>query len=82
MVNKVESLPDNMTIEEASEFWSTHSVADYPSYIVEMDYSEDEHITFITISNDLKSQLEIRAKKRGISIDNLINLWIKEKLSA
>lgn len=34
-----------MTIAEASEFWDTHSVADYSSHIVSFDYEPDEQIT-------------------------------------
>ena len=30
-MRKVDPIPDESTIEEASEFWDTHSVADYPS---------------------------------------------------
>ena len=39
MVNKREPIPKNMTIEEASEFWDTHSVADYPSHVVQLEYT-------------------------------------------
>ena len=35
MVSKKSHLKD-MTIEEASEFWDTHSVADYPSHVVQL----------------------------------------------
>lgn len=70
-----------MKIEEASEFWDTHSIADYPSHIVEFEYSPEERITFVAIANDLISQLETRAKKTGVSIETLVNLWIQEKLT-
>lgn len=42
-------VPDNMTIEQASEFWDNHSVADYPSRIIKLEYIPGEHITFIEI---------------------------------
>ena len=35
MVSKVNPIPNDMTIEEGSEFWDTHSVADYPSHVVQ-----------------------------------------------
>ncbi|MDI6793922.1 MAG: hypothetical protein QME81_13835 [bacterium] len=41
----VNVIPENMTIEEASEFWDTHSVADYPSHIVGLEYAPEERIT-------------------------------------
>lgn len=82
MVNKREQIPKNMTIEEASKFWDTHSVADYPSHVVQFEYRPEERITFVAIANDLLRQLEKQAKKQGASIETLVNLWIQEKLTA
>jgi len=82
MASKKEHVPENMTIEEASEFWDTHSVADYPSHVVQFEYRPEEKITFVAIANDLLHQLEKQAKKQGASVETLINLWIKEKLTA
>jgi hypothetical protein len=81
MASKTKSIPDNMTIEEASEFWDTHSVADYPSHVVQLEYKPEGSITFVAIANDLLSQLEKQAKKQGASIETLVNLWIQERLT-
>ncbi|MCP5053060.1 MAG: hypothetical protein GY940_38185 [bacterium] len=80
MGNKKNSIPDSLTIHEASEFWDTHSVANSPSKIVQFEYKPTERITFVAISTELLNQLEERAKKNGISIETLVNLWIQEKL--
>jgi hypothetical protein len=82
MGNKIKQIPDDMTIHEASEFWDTHSVADYPSNIVQFEYKPEEMTTFVAVSNDFLGQLEIKAKKSGISIETLVNLWIQEKLAS
>lgn len=82
MANKIDPIPDNMTIHEASEFWDTHSAADYPSNIVQFEYKPEERITFVAIADDLLNKLERRAKKSGISIETLVNLWIQEKLAS
>ena len=81
MANNIEPIPENMTIEEASEFWDTHSVADYPSHVVQFEYTPEERITFVAIANEFLGQLEQRAKADGISIETLINLWVQEKLT-
>jgi len=73
-------IPDNMTIEEASKFWDTHSVADYPSRTVQIEYNPEGKVTFIAISNELLKTLDQKAKKEGISVETLVNLWIQEKL--
>lgn len=77
---KVEPIPENMTIEEASEFWDTHSVSDYPSHVIKLEYAPEEHTTFVAIANDLLDKVKEQAQKRGISTETLINLWIQEKL--
>ncbi|MFH1563694.1 MAG: CopG family antitoxin [Nitrospirota bacterium] len=80
MANKTISIPENMSIEEASEFWDTHNVSDYSSYIVQLEYTPEEEITFVAIANNLLSQVGQQAKKRGVSIETLINLWVQEKV--
>ena len=81
MENKINPIPDNMTIEEASTFWDTHSVTDYPSHEVQFEYKPEERITFVAIANNLLNGLESQAKKQGASIEKLVNLWIQEKLT-
>jgi hypothetical protein len=81
MENKINSIPDNMSIEEASAFWETHSVADYPSHEVQFDYKPEQRTTFVAIANNLLDELEIQAKKQESSIEMLVNLWIQEKLT-
>ncbi|OGL42247.1 MAG: hypothetical protein A2161_06810 [Candidatus Schekmanbacteria bacterium RBG_13_48_7] len=80
MANKRKNIPNNMTITQASEFWDTHSVADYPSHVVQLEYRPEEMITFVAISSDLLVHLEKKAKERGVSLETLVNLWIQEKL--
>lgn len=82
MGKQTDPIPDNMTIEEASAFWDTHSVSDYPSRLVQFEYKPEGRTTFVAIADELLEQLQKRAKKSGISIETLVNLWIQEKLTA
>lgn len=82
MGNKIDPIPDDMTIHEASEFWDTHSAADYPSNVVQFEYKPEERVTFVAISNDFLEQLGKKAKRSGISVETLVNLWIQEKLAS
>jgi len=81
MVNKTKPISNNMTIEEASEFWDTHSVADYPSHVVQLEYKPEERITFVAIPDNLISQLEREAKRQEASIETLVNLWVQERFT-
>jgi len=71
-----------MSIEEASEYWDHHSVADHPSHIVEIEYAPEERATLVAIENDLLSRISRSAKERGVSVETLVNLWLQEKLTA
>lgn len=81
MAKKRDPIPPNMTIAEASEFWDKHSVADYPTRVVQIKYAPEGKTTFVAVADDLLSLLEKRAKRRGVSVETLINLWIQEKLA-
>ena len=82
MEEKADPVPENMTILKASEFWDNHSVADYPSHIVEMEYAPTDRVAIVAIAADMVGQLEKRAQENGISIETLVNLWVQEKLQA
>jgi predicted HicB family RNase H-like nuclease len=75
-----ESLPEDLDMEGASAFWDTHSVADFPSTTVELEYTPEGNMTFVAIDHDLSSKLDKKAKARGISVETLVNLWLQEKL--
>jgi hypothetical protein len=82
MAERIDQIPENMTILEASEFWDNHSVADYPSHIVEIEYAPDDRVAVVAIAADLVGQLKRQAEDNGISIETLVNLWVQEKLQA
>ncbi len=65
MINKI---PGNMTIEEASDFWDAHSVADYPSHVVQLEYKPEEQIIFVEFAKpDTKASQKARSIGRNIS---------------
>jgi len=82
MEDNIETIPDNMMLEEASEFWDNHSVADYPTRIIQAEYMPNGRTTLVAIAEDLMMQVQHKAKLRGISTETMINLWVQEKLAA
>ena len=72
----------SMSFEEASEYWDTHSTADVPSRIVEIEYAPEGRTTFVAIEDHLLHRLAESAKQRGVSVETLVNLWLQEKLTA
>lgn len=71
-----------LSIEEAADFWSSHSVAAYPSEVVDLEFDLRGATRYVAIDGEILSRLESRAAERGISLETLINLWLQERLSA
>jgi hypothetical protein len=82
MKAKPHPIAANMSVAEASVFWDKHSVADFPSRVVRMEYRPDKSVSFVALADGLMSALQKRARKQGVSPETLLNLWLQEKLSA
>lgn len=82
MGGEVDPIPETMSLEEAADFWDTHSVADYPLEVVDVEFDLQGARKSVAIDTEVLSQLEHRARDRGISLETLVNLWLQERLSA
>ncbi len=78
--NKKSTLPPNMTIQEASEFWDEHS-------LLKFDGTEKVEVKFklkkkqyIGIDREIFKKLEAQAKRKKLSVDALLGNWIVEKV--
>lgn len=81
--NKRDVLPDEFeTIEEAAEFWDTHSLADYEDYQKEVDFEVElkTEKNYFAIEKELSEAINKMAKLKGVLPETLINLWLKEKV--
>jgi hypothetical protein len=74
--------PRNMTVREAAAYWDTHSVADHPSRVIAVEYSPEEETGTVIVGRDLLCRLARLAKRQGVTVEDLLNLWIQEKLTA
>lgn len=82
MASELEPIPETMSVEKAAEFWGSHSVADYPSAVVDVELDLRGTRRYVAIDGEILSRLERRAEERGVSLETLINLWLQERLSA
>ena len=75
-------IPENMTLDEASEFWDEHSFFDYDD-IEEVNFSVDlrRNRNYIDIKEDLARQIRKIARQKGISSRALVNQWLGEKVA-
>ena len=76
-------IPEDMTLDEASDFWDEHSFLDYDD-VEEVHFSVDlrRNRNYIDIKEDLAKQIRKIARRRGISSCALVNQWLREKLPA
>lgn len=76
-------LPEQFdNVEEAVEFWDTHSLADYEESWKDVQCEIDVKRRTYQISLDIGLYQKLRraARKKGVSADTLVNLWLQEKV--
>ena len=82
---KTEPIPDEFkTIKEASDFWDTHDITDYWNNTKEVKFraSLKKEPKYVALEENIAKKAFTVARKKHISMETLVNLWLKEKLSA
>ena len=77
-------LPENFdSLEEFSDFWDTHSSADYEDIMepVEFEIEIGLEKVYCPIAKDLMLQARNQARHQGVSTETLINLGLQEKIT-
>jgi hypothetical protein len=80
----IESIPDEFaSIDEAAEFWDTHSLADYWDQTQEVEIEVlAPRRQWIPLASDLADKTAEKARQEGVSIETLVNIWVAEKLKS
>ena len=67
---------------DIGEFWDTHDLADYWDQTEPAEFEVDilSEITYYALDRKLSEDVRALARKRGVSADTLLNLWVQEKL--
>jgi len=81
---KIDPIPEHFfNIEEVSDFWDTHDAGDYEEYLRPISEGvevEKELPQAVLLEHSLLENVKRVARYQGISLETLVNLWIKEKL--
>ena len=76
--SKLSSISKAITDEKIGEFWDGHDFTDFdtdaPDIEFEVAYSVPREV-------GLFSEIEKQAQQRGVKIETLVNLWLRQKLS-
>lgn len=69
--------------EEAGEFWDTHSGVDYEDYMreVHFDVNLKRGAHEVRVADELLREVRKVARRKGISTETLVNLWLQEKVT-
>jgi len=76
------SISEAQYYKEIGEFWDTHDLTEYweKTHPVEFEIDIQTEKTYYSLDGNLTEKVRSAAKKRGVSSETLINLWVKEKL--
>ena len=67
------------SLNEVAEYWDEHSLADHWDQTQEAQFEvRAARRRRIAVDPEIYSQIEARARTRGISPETLINLWLAE----
>ncbi len=76
-------IPENFrTLDELWDFWDTHSTADYPEFLkpVRVSVRLEKGSRLLRVADDLVPPLQRRARRHGLTLEALVNRWIRERL--
>ena len=70
------------TLKEVAEFWDKHDLTDYWEFTkeVEGDIKVPPTPRYVPLEKEISEFIAKIAKKQHISLETLVNLWLKERL--
>lgn len=74
--------PDFDSIEEAAEFWDTHSAADVVTVPDDVVFRITGSVQVLALDPALARELRRLSRARGLSPETVANLWLRERLVA
>ncbi len=78
---QVTSISQAHTAEEITDFWDTHSLADFWDQTHEVAFQlRAQRRRRITLDPDVYTQVKTEAHVRGLEPETLVNLWLAERL--
>lgn len=70
------------SVEEEVEFWENHDLTEYRDYFREVkDVKIELAPRRFNLEEELAEKINHVARRRGVSVDTLVNLWLQQKLT-
>jgi len=76
------SISKARTYAEVGEFWDDHDLIDFwgKTRKVRFDVVVEPEATYYPVEKGLSEKIQSVARKRGVSSDTLVNLWLEQKI--
>lgn len=83
MTENKSSISQAQSYQEIGEFWDTHDVTDYwdATAPVEFDVDIQSEVRYCALESTLAHKVSEIAWQRGVSVETLVNLWVRDKVA-
>jgi hypothetical protein len=75
--DRLSSVSKADTLEKMGEFWDTHDFTDFDTDAPDVEFKVS---CAVPVELDLFSLVEKQARRRGVNVETLVNLWLQQKL--
>lgn len=75
-------IPSFESLEAFQEFWDTHDLTEFDRQLREISCEIDLRArrNLVSVDPGLMRQVRQAARKKGLSTEHLVNLWLQDKL--
>ena len=80
MTENKSSISKARTLEETGAFWDEHDFTEFDTDAPDVIFNISSYVSIVSIELELLLAVEEQANKRGVALEALVNLWLKEKL--
>jgi hypothetical protein len=83
MSNARSSISQAQSYQEIGEFWDTHDLTEFWNQTEPAEFEVDieSDVTYYPVETSLSARLADIARRRGVSAETLLNLWVQERLA-
>jgi hypothetical protein len=76
------SISKAQSYKEIGEYWDKHDIAENWEETKPAEFEIDikSEVTYYAVDGELSAKVHEYARRRGVSPDTLLNLWLQEKL--
>ena len=69
------------SLDEVAEYWDEHSVADHWDETRDVELGvRAQRWHRVNLDPDVFGEIRTEARQRGIAVETLVNLWLRERL--